>query len=95
MKRIQRLGCVVRDYDWGSRTFLSSLRGEPPAARPEAELWIGAHPGGESTLADGGGQRLSAAIAAAPEAWLGPAGAAQWGGELPFLLKILAIEKPL
>jgi mannose-6-phosphate isomerase len=43
----------IRDYAWGSRTALAALLGRPPTGRPEAELWIGAHPGDPSRLEDG------------------------------------------
>src|SRR2546426_9920983 len=35
----------VRNYDWGTREAIAELQGRPvPAAGPEAELWMGAHP---------------------------------------------------
>lgn len=34
-----------RDYAWGSRTAISELLGTPASGGPEAELWLGAHPG--------------------------------------------------
>ncbi|MCV7083407.1 type I phosphomannose isomerase catalytic subunit, partial [Mycolicibacterium insubricum] len=37
---------IVRTYAWGSRTAIADFTGRPvPAAHPEAELWLGAHPG--------------------------------------------------
>lgn len=44
-----------RDYAWGSTTAISSLLGTPASGGPEAELWLGAHPGSPSVLADGSG----------------------------------------
>ena len=48
-----------RDYAWGSTTAIAGLLGTEPSGRPEAELWLGAHPGSparlvgrEGTLAD-------------------------------------------
>ena len=36
----------IRPYAWGSRTAIAELLGEPsPAPHPQAELWLGAHPG--------------------------------------------------
>ena len=50
----QLLDTVVQHYAWGSRTLIPALLGLPaPAAEPWAELWVGAHPGGPSTLPDG------------------------------------------
>jgi mannose-6-phosphate isomerase len=34
-----------RDYAWGSRTAIADLLGTTPSGDPEAELWLGAHPG--------------------------------------------------
>ncbi len=39
-----------RDYAWGSRTAISELLGTVPSGGPEAELWLGAHPGSPSQL---------------------------------------------
>ncbi|WP_167051057.1 mannose-6-phosphate isomerase, class I [Salinibacterium sp. ZJ77] len=54
-----------RDYAWGSRTAISELLGTPASGAPEAELWLGAHPGSparlvgeERTLLDVAGDRL-------------------------------------
>ena len=50
----QLLETVVQHYSWGSRTLIPALLGLPaPASEPWAELWVGAHPGGPSTLPDG------------------------------------------
>lgn len=34
-----------RDYAWGSTTLLAEFLGRPPSGGPEAELWLGTHPG--------------------------------------------------
>jgi mannose-6-phosphate isomerase len=39
-----------RDYAWGSTTAIANLLGRTPSGGPEAELWLGAHPGSPSTL---------------------------------------------
>ncbi|MBQ1071013.1 type I phosphomannose isomerase catalytic subunit, partial [Micromonospora sp. D75] len=40
----------IRDYAWGSRTAIAELQGRPvPSNGPEAELWLGAHPGAPGT----------------------------------------------
>ena len=87
----------VRDYDWGSTTALARMQGRPPTGRPEAELWMGAHPAAPSALEsrDGGLHRLDELVAAAPEELLGADVAARFDGRLPFLLKVLAIARPL
>src|SRR4051794_11620977 len=87
----------VRDYDWGSSTALARMQGRAPSGRPEAELWMGAHPAAPSALDGGDGRlhRLDELVAAAPEHLLGPDVAARFDGRLPFLLKVLAIARPL
>jgi len=86
---------VVRPYGWGSRTAIAELQGRPvPAAGPEAELWMGAHPSAPSGVARDPAT-LDAVIAAAPDRELGPQCAATFGGRLPFLLKVLSADKAL
>ena len=44
----------IQDYVWGSRDSLTTLFGiKNPEGKPQAELWMGAHPNGcsEVTLA--------------------------------------------
>jgi mannose-6-phosphate isomerase len=96
--QIAPLEGVIQSYDWGSHRFLAELRGEtPPSARPEAELWLGAHPRGAARVATGAGavEPLDAWIARDPLAALGPDVAARFDARLPFLLKILAVERAL
>lgn len=44
---------VVQHYTWGDTDFLPQLLGREPDGRPWAELWLGTHPNGPTTLADG------------------------------------------
>ncbi|MFY1690229.1 mannose-6-phosphate isomerase, class I [Plantactinospora sp. WMMB782] len=87
----------IRDYAWGSRTVLARLQGRPvPSDGPEAELWLGAHPGDPSTLdRDGAPRNLVDAFAEDPGRWLGVDVIDRFGQRLPFLLKVLAPEAPL
>ena len=39
-----------RDYAWGSTTAIAELLGTTPSGGPEAELWLGAHPGSPSKV---------------------------------------------
>jgi mannose-6-phosphate isomerase len=39
-----------RDYAWGSSTAIPALRGVPPTGAPQAEYWMGTHPGSPSQL---------------------------------------------
>ncbi|HEY4004739.1 MAG TPA: mannose-6-phosphate isomerase, class I [Pseudonocardia sp.] len=95
---MELLANPVRRYAWGSRTAIAALQGRPvPSPHPEAELWLGAHPGDPSYLVHCDGRRLSLldAVAQDPDVRLGPSGARRWKGRLPFLLKVLAADEPL
>ena len=93
---MDRLTNTVRPYSWGSLTALPTLLGTPPTGEPQAELWMGAHPGAPSTLDRGDGPRpLDAVIAADPEGELGSAAVQHFGPTLPFLLKLLAAGESL
>ncbi|CAO2209134.1 unnamed protein product [Urochloa humidicola] len=98
-QRLLRLRCAVQHYEWGlhgSTSLVARLAGpDPDPARPYAELWMGTHPSGPSTLlGGGGGELLRDWLARNPDA-LGPAVAARWGGDLPFLFKVLSVAKAL
>ncbi|WP_405985984.1 mannose-6-phosphate isomerase, class I [Streptomyces sp. NBC_00872] len=93
---MDRLSNTVRPYAWGSTTLIPELLGTAPTGEPQAEMWMGAHPGAPSRLDRGSGeQALSDLIDADPEAELGVAAAGKFGPRLPFLLKLLAADSPL
>ena len=53
---------------------IAELQGRPvPGAGPEAELWLGAHPGDLPAMVDTDGDRVSLVdlVAAEPGRWLG------------------------
>ncbi|MFJ9606312.1 mannose-6-phosphate isomerase, class I [Kitasatospora sp. NPDC101176] len=88
---MDRLVNTVRPYAWGSPTALPELLGQEPTGEPQAELWMGAHPGDPSRADRGDGpRRLDELIAADPEGELGAAAVARFGPTLPFLFKVLA-----
>lgn len=94
---MQLLRGAIRTYAWGSRTAIAQFTGRPsPAPHPEAELWLGAHPGDPARLegTDGDASLLDT-ISADPEAELGSAVRARFGDALPFLVKVLAADEPL
>ena len=43
-----------RDYAWGSSTAIPELLGVPPTGGPQAEYWLGTHPGSPARLTGGG-----------------------------------------
>jgi mannose-6-phosphate isomerase len=87
----------IQGYDWGSTSALAQLQGRTPGGGPEAELWMGAHPAAPSDLVRDGDDRLPLpeALSRFPEAVLGADVLARFGPRLPFMLKILAIARPL
>ncbi|MET9483722.1 mannose-6-phosphate isomerase, class I [Streptomyces sp. NPDC006638] len=95
---MDRLSNTVRPYAWGSTTAIPELLGVAPTDEPQAEMWMGAHPGAPSRADRGHGageQPLHEIIAADPEAELGAATVEKFGPRLPFLLKLLAAGSPL
>jgi mannose-6-phosphate isomerase len=88
---------AVRPYAWGSRTVIAELQGRPaPTGEPEAELWLGAHPGDPATVATPGGPvSLETLITEDPKGQLGEPVLEAFGPRLPYLLKVLAAETPL
>ncbi|WP_234946176.1 mannose-6-phosphate isomerase, class I [Agrococcus sp. Marseille-P2731] len=74
-----------RDYAWGSRRLLSDYLGRAPSGGPEAELWLGAHPGCPARVTEGehAGLDLDAALDALERP------------QPRMLLKVLAAAEPL
>ncbi|MBS9534879.1 mannose-6-phosphate isomerase, class I [Mycobacterium sp. M1] len=88
---------AIRTYAWGSRTAIAEFTGRPvPTAHPEAELWLGAHPGDPAFLETPTGEvSLLDSLTADPQGQLGSAACARFGDTLPFLVKVLAADEPL
>ena len=80
-----------RAYAWGSHDALPSLLGTAPTGEPQAELWLGDHPGAPASLAKASPQAktLIELIESDPERY------GVDGAHLPFLLKVLGIGAPL
>ncbi|GGV81186.1 mannose-6-phosphate isomerase, class I [Streptomyces griseoloalbus] len=89
---MDRLDNTIRPYAWGSTTAIPRLLGTEPTGEPQAEMWMGAHPGAPSRTDRG---TLVEVIDADPEKELGPDSVAKFGPRLPFLLKLLAAGAPL
>ncbi|WP_327729416.1 mannose-6-phosphate isomerase, class I [Streptomyces sp. NBC_00487] len=89
---MDRLDNTVRPYAWGSTTAIPQLLGVAPTGEPQAEMWMGAHPGAPSRTGRG---PLTEVIDEAPERELGRRTVARFGPRLPFLLKLLAAGAPL
>ncbi|KRD17245.1 MULTISPECIES: mannose-6-phosphate isomerase, class I [unclassified Streptomyces] len=89
---MDRLDNTVRPYAWGSPTAIPHLLGVEPTGEPQAEMWMGAHPGAPSRTDRG---TLVDVIDADPRRELGERTVARFGPRLPFLLKLLAAGAPL
>lgn len=91
-RSVFRMRNPLQNYAWGSTTAIPELLGIPPTDEPQAEMWLGAHPEAPSFLPEVG-STLDAHLAAHPyhlgEALTG------YEGQLPFLMKLLAVERPL
>ncbi|WP_421120145.1 mannose-6-phosphate isomerase, class I [Aquihabitans daechungensis] len=87
----------IQPYAWGPVDGLEPLVGTEPTGDHEAELWVGTHPRGPSTVVGGehDGRSLAEVIAQDPARWLGSDLAGAGHTALPFLLKVLAIGQPL
>ncbi|MFI6038193.1 mannose-6-phosphate isomerase, class I [Streptomyces sp. NPDC051315] len=93
---MDRLVNTVRPYPWGSATALPALMGTTPDGSPQAELWMGAHPGAPSRVErDGRLRGLDQVIEENPRGELGDAVVRRFGPRLPFLVKLLAADAPL
>ena len=95
------LNCAVQKYAWGkigmdsqvARLAKNKPEFEMDLDSPYAELWMGTHPNGPSKVSESG-QYLDDYIKAHPEA-LGASCRQQFGENLPFLFKILSVNKAL
>ncbi len=97
-KTVYRLKGAVQHYAWGGHHYIPTLLGiRNTKAEPFAEYWMGTHDRGAAKviLPDGTEKNLDALIAEAPVDYLGAATAQQFHNKLPFLLKILDVEKML
>lgn len=73
-----------RDYAWGTSDEIARLLGREPSGGPEAEYWLGTHPGSPARLVDGpmvdGSQRAQTLDQLT---------------ELPFIMKVLSARMSL
>lgn len=93
-KAVFKLDNVIQNYIWGSQTAINELFGiGNPDNQPQAEIWMGAHPNGCSKVAESG-MLLSDLIAQDPVGVLGDYTVERFG-DLPYLFKVLAADKPL
>lgn len=87
----------IQHYAWGGKTFLPQLLGvENKNNQPFAELWMGTHHRGEAVVeVDKTPTPLSNLIQKNPAAILGDYVTERFEQQLPFLFKVLSVDKML
>ncbi|TGJ80023.1 hypothetical protein E0Z10_g8741 [Xylaria hypoxylon] len=98
-----RLQCGVNSYDWGkvgSESAAAKFAAATPSdsltiesEKPYAELWMGTHPSNPSKDLESGRNLLD--LVGSNAMLLGPSVKARYGPKLPFLFKVLSINKAL
>lgn len=98
-----RLQCGVNSYDWGkkgSESAAAKFAAATPADgfsiqddKPYAELWMGTHPSNPSKHVETGRTLLD--LVEENQMFLSPSVIAKYGRKLPFLFKVLSINKAL
>ena len=98
------LKCAVQQYQWGKvgkKSLVAELaaNGRPDefcvdGTAPYAELWMGTHPNGPSVLKGLQAPSLADHIAKDPKI-LGEESRKMFGDQLPFLFKVLSVQKAL
>ncbi|XWX01566.1 hypothetical protein V2A60_009594 [Cordyceps javanica] len=98
-----RLQCGVNSYEWGKKgsdSAAAKFAAATPATdfsvqqdKPYAELWMGTHPSNPSRDVRTGRTLLE--LVAENQALLSPTVSARFGTKLPFLFKVLSINKAL
>jgi len=97
MMKIGLLKNTIQEYAWGSTRAIPDLLGQKnPDRRPQAELWMGAHPKAPSRVEyNGRWESLPDLIAENPVDVLGNKVAEKFNNRLPYLFKVLAAARPL
>ncbi|KAI1653845.1 mannose-6-phosphate isomerase [Daldinia decipiens] len=98
-----RLQCGVNSYDWGkigSESAAAKFAAATPSDtlniqtdKPYAELWMGTHPSNPSKDLESGRTLLE--LVEGNQMLLAPSIKARYGSKLPFLFKVLSINKAL
>lgn len=109
MSKLFRIDCGYQNYDWGKIGSSSAVaqfaaKSNPSTnideSKPYAELWMGTHPSVPSKVVDDAaleGKVLRDVVGANAAEYLHPSVVKKFGSdkELPFLFKVLSIEKVL
>ena len=86
---------VVQHYAWGGYRFIPELlKLKSPATEPHAEYWMGVHHRGPAVSSQDG-RPLRDLLSIQPRARMGAPVVEKFGGDLPFLFKVLDVRKML
>jgi len=81
MKKVFKLYNQIKNYEWGSPYLLPQFLGiENETGIPHAEMWMGTNSGAHSKICISDDK---------------PQDLSSLSGDIPFLLKVIAVEKPL
>lgn len=96
MNTAYKLQGIHRHYDWGGKSFIPQLMHiKNEALKPYAEYWMGAHPSAPALISTKDGLiALDQLIQQKPTEFLGIKTVEKFGS-LPYLFKILDVEKML
>ncbi|WP_028046866.1 mannose-6-phosphate isomerase, class I [Cellulomonas sp. URHE0023] len=89
-----RIAPATQPYAWGSPTAIQDLFG-PATTDLVAEAWMGAHASAPSRVLSNGMRGLDELIASDAEGALGQDVVTRFGPVLPYLLKVIAADRPL
>lgn len=96
MSRIYKLTGKLQHYVWGGKEYLPALLNiEKEDGQYYAEWWLGAHNSAPSLIEINGSTQTLIEFLSKNPTVLGKQSLSVFGNELPYLLKILDVEKPL
>ena len=97
MQHFLKMKNTIQPYAWGSHSAIGELLGLPvPTDKPQAEIWMGAHPKAPSqVLWQRTWHPLTDLLKNYAKDILGMLGHQRYGNRLPFLFKVLAAGEPL
>ena len=96
MKKIHPIKGAVQNYAWGGESYIPKLLGiENADNQPFAEIWLGAHQRGPATLQEHGESISLDQWIAKNEDVLGESVIEKFGKRLPYLFKVLDVNKML
>ena len=93
MKKYVKIEPKIMEYAWGNKNFIPNLINKEIDDNPKAELWMGTHSGAPSLIYNS--DKLLEDYLKDNSDYFSEAHIEKFSNNLPFLFKVLAIEKPL